>query len=141
MGRLRLKVEGRLLYKCELEVRSTDLNYGNHLGNDSLVSMLQQCRILWLRSLGYPSELNVDGNGLIQVDLQVQYIKEAFLGELLSFELYLAEMDVHRIELCYKVSKGSLLCAIAFTNLLNYSYQSKKIIPFPDSFNVQSISV
>ncbi len=45
------------LFSATLEVRISDINYGNHLGHDSLVSLLHEARVRFLRHLGY-TELN-----------------------------------------------------------------------------------
>ena len=58
------------LTEVKVLVRISDINYGNHLGNDSLVSIIHEARILWLKSLNY-TELNIEGTGLIMSDLAV----------------------------------------------------------------------
>jgi 4-hydroxybenzoyl-CoA thioesterase len=51
----------------ELEIRITDINYGGHLGNDRLLSLVHEARVQWLASHDW-TELDVDGIGLIMTD-------------------------------------------------------------------------
>ena len=64
----------------------TDINCGNHLGNDSLVSLLHEARVAWLRQHGF-TELDVAGASLIRGDLAVEYVKESFYGDVLHISI------------------------------------------------------
>ena len=51
--------------KCTLHipVRITDVNYGNHVGNDSMVSIIHEARMQFLKKYGF-SEMNAGGTAL-----------------------------------------------------------------------------
>jgi acyl-CoA thioester hydrolase len=72
-------------------VRITDVNYGQHVGNDTMLAFIQEARVQWLRSLGYPSELLAAPVGLILVDLAVRMKAEAAYGDRLVVQLAVAE--------------------------------------------------
>ena len=55
-----------------MEIRVTDLNYGGHVGNDTILSLLQEARQQFLQSKGY-AELEVESYGLIMADAMIEY--------------------------------------------------------------------
>ena len=51
MARLKLEFpEDQYYYSTQLTVRVTDINGANHLGNDSMISMISEARARFLRS-------------------------------------------------------------------------------------------
>ena len=44
MARVKIEFPETTLFTHELSVRITDLNYGNHLAHDSLISLLHEAR-------------------------------------------------------------------------------------------------
>ena len=138
MARVKLTYPAdQTIFSTELRVRARDVNYGAHVGNDALVALLQEARIDWLRSLGYSSELNVEGKGLVQADLQVQYIAESFLGDMLTIHLAITELTKYGFELTYLVERNTKKIAIATSNLLFLDYQSKQLCPCPKPFKAK----
>jgi hypothetical protein len=45
MPRLKLELPAGFPFRTTLTVRVTDLNYGNHLGNDALLGLLHEARV------------------------------------------------------------------------------------------------
>ena len=77
MPRIKIEIPERFIYKTEIPIRITDINYGGHLGNDSLLSIIHEARVRFLKNLGY-SEANVEGSGIIMIDSAIQYKSEGF---------------------------------------------------------------
>lgn len=73
MARIKLTLPGKLLHSTQIPVRITDINYGNHLGNDALVSIIHEARMQFLQANHF-SELNAGGTSLIMSDLAVEYL-------------------------------------------------------------------
>lgn len=131
MARIKIKFpEGPALFRTELPVRISDINYGNHLGNDSLLSLLHEARVRWLASLGM-TELNTGDHGLIMADAAISYKAEAFYGEMLSIELFKDEVSAISFELLYKVStnrnESQVLIAAGKTGMVCYDYEQKMV--------------
>ena len=57
-----------------IPVRITDINYGDHVGNDSLVAIIHLARMQFLQQYGF-TELNIEGIGLIMSDIFVEFKK------------------------------------------------------------------
>ena len=83
MARIKLIFPNNIIYTLSVPVRITDINYGNHLGNDALVSILHEARVHWLSSLNY-TELNIEGKSIIMNELAVNYLKEMFYGDVIK---------------------------------------------------------
>ena len=82
MPRLKLEKWPAYQFENQVNIRVSDLNYGAHLANDRLISIIHQVRIEILQELGF-SELDLGDSksALIMSDLQVVYKSEAFLNE------------------------------------------------------------
>ena len=79
MARLTLTFpEDQYYYTTLLTVRVTDINAANHLGNDSMISMISEARARFLFEFGVP-ETERDGTGIIVTDLATTYRAEAGL--------------------------------------------------------------
>ncbi len=69
MARLQLEFpEEQFYYTTPLTVRVTDINGANHLGNDSMISMISEARARFLYEFGV-RETERDGTGIIVTDL------------------------------------------------------------------------
>ena len=80
MARIQLKARDRYPFLTTLTVRTTDLNYGGHLGNDRLLSLIHEARVAFLASHGF-TELACGGVSLIMADATIAYRGEAFAGD------------------------------------------------------------
>lgn len=77
MERIRLEFPAQaVIHRHPLSVRITDMNYGRHLGHDTLVSLLHEARIQAFGALGL-TEWDLGGFPSVVADLAVQYQSEA----------------------------------------------------------------
>lgn len=77
MARLTLDFpEDQYCYSTHLTVRVTDINGANHLGNDSMISMISEARARFLFEFGI-RETDGKGTGIIVTDLATTYRAEA----------------------------------------------------------------
>ena len=140
MARIKIELPEKQLASIELAVRISDINYGNHLGNDSLVGLLHDARVQWLRSLNF-TELNIDGTGLIMSDLAVEYKAEAFYGDKLMVSIFVDDPSAGCFDLYYSVlNQNNLLIARAKTGMVCYNYEKKKVVSIPESLKAILIS-
>ncbi len=131
MARIKLNIPEVLLFETSIRVRITDINYGNHLGNDALVSMLHEARVQWLTSLKF-TELNIEGVGLIMSDLAVEYKQEAFAGDKLSITIHTGDSSRVGFDLYYTViNQQSKTVALAKTGMVCFNYEARKVAPVP----------
>ena len=60
MARVKLALPESFSFETDIKVRISDINYGGHLGNDSVMSLIHEARLRFLEKYGY-TELNVCG--------------------------------------------------------------------------------
>lgn len=134
MARVKIDIPEKSIFECTIPVRISDINYGQHLGNDALVSILHEARVQWLQSIQY-TELSIEKVGLIMADLAVMYKNESFYGDLLQIHLYVGETSSVSFELIYEIkNQHQHLVAVAKTGMVCYDYSLKKVTPVPAVF-------
>jgi len=121
-------------FNTEIPVRITDINYGNHAGNDSILSIIHEARVQYLNSFGY-SELDIGGAGLIMKDMAVEFKKEIIYGDKIIAYVTAARFTKVSFDLYYRLEKISgsnqTIAVIAKTGMICYNYKDKKIAPLP----------
>ncbi len=136
MARIRIDLPEKFFFSCFLPVRITDINYGNHVGNDAFISILHEARVQFLASIGY-SELNIDGNGLIIADLEIVFKSQSFYGDVLKVEIATENITNTSFDLYYQISTEreiTIVIAKAKTAQVCYNYQHKRIAKLSDKF-------
>lgn len=86
MSRIQIILPENFQFSTLLPVRITDINYGNHLGNDKVLSYVHEARLQFLNSIGY-SELNTGNGGLIMSSAAIQFKEEVFYGDILRISV------------------------------------------------------
>jgi len=116
-------------------IRITDINYGNHVGNDAFVSILHEARMQWLKQYGY-TELKIEGIGLIMSDLAIEFKNESFYGDVMEIQLGAGEISRVSFELYYRLftkrDNENILLAHAKTGMVCYDYNAKKVAVIPE---------
>ena len=132
MARIKLTIPTSFAFSTQIPVRITDINYGNHLGNDSVVSILHEARMQYLQSIGY-TELSFAGIGLIMSDVAIEFKAEAFYGDMLK--AYVTAVDISRVgfDLYYKLVKkeNEEIVALAKTGMICFDYEKRKVTVLP----------
>lgn len=136
MARVKIAVPERWVFRTEMPVRITDVNYGGHVGNDTMLAYLQEVRVRWLRSLGYPSELLAAPVGLILVDLAVRLKAEVVYGDTIEARLAVAEWTRLGFELVYQLVRAAdgAEIARATTGFAFFDYTARALAPPPAGF-------
>jgi acyl-CoA thioester hydrolase len=114
-------------YQCELDIRVTDLNYGNHLCHTKLLALVHQARLQWLKGAGF-EELNIGGVGLIVSNLSAKYLSEGFIGDRLSFALSLQELKKARFAVHHDIANvqtGRPVAAVE-VGFVCFDYETRK---------------
>jgi len=135
MTRIALDLPKRFDFSTELSVRVSDVNYGGHLGNDALLSLLHEARIRLLKSHGF-SESNIEGYGIIMVDSAAVYASEAFHGDLLTIEVAVGNVDRAGCDIFYRITRDAdgKEIARAKTGVVFFDYTRKKLARTPERF-------
>lgn len=134
MARIKLELPQALPFQTKISIRVTDLNYGDHLGNDALLGLIHEARVRFLRSLGY-SEKDVEGVGLLMADCAIVYTAQGLLGEEITFQVGVGDWSRVGCDLFYLMIKadGTEL-ARAKTGIVFFDYALGKVRPVPPGF-------
>ncbi len=136
MSRVKLLFPQKIHYSCTVPILVQHINYGNHVGNDSIVSILHHARVQFLTHLGY-NELNVEGIGIIMADLQVQYKKQLFLHSTITIHLSVDNFSTNSFSINYKIvdtNDNENVAILAKTNMVCFDYALQKISAVPNIF-------
>lgn len=135
MSRIQIDLPEKFLFTTDLIVRASDLNYGNHVGHDRLLTLMQDARVQFYRSLGFKNELNFDGDiGQVIADVAVQYKSESFLGDELTIKIGVSDFNKYGFDMLYLIEnkitgKEVALCKIG---IVCFDYRARKIAVIPD---------
>lgn len=135
MSRTRIELPERFIAAINIPVRITDINYGNHVGNDAFVAIIHEARMQWLQQYGY-TELQLEGIGLIMADLSVSFKNESVYGDVIEVKIAIGELSRVSFELYYLLSakrnNAVIILANAKTGMVCYDYAAKKVAPVPE---------
>ena len=134
MARVQIAPVQRWLHQSHLSVRVTDLNYGNHLGNQEILGLFHQARIDWLQEIN-ATEMDFKGVGLIMADCAIQFKAEGFLGDKLEVKIGWIESSPVGFTLGYEMNRVTdyRLIARGQTGMVCFDYGQRKITRLPKS--------
>ena len=135
MARIKIELPEKCIASFKIPVRITDINYGNHLGNDSLVAIIHEARMQFFDQHGY-TELDVAGTSFIMNELFVEFKSEAFYKDVLEVKIFTGEIFKVGFEFYYSLSTirddSPMIIANAKTGMICFNYKERKIKPVPE---------
>lgn len=135
MARIKLVLPEHFSFSTTIPIRITDLNYGGHVGNDAILSLVHEARVQFLKSIGY-TELQFDTVGLIMSDAGIEFKSEAFYGDVLTVLVTAGDFSRVGFDLFYKFTKQEgereVVVALAKTGMICFDYTTRKIVPVPE---------
>jgi len=136
MTRMKLVLPQRFNFATDIPVRIENINYGGHLGNDSLLSLIHEARIRFLKAHGF-TESDIGGAGIIMVDTVILYKSESFHGDVLTFEVAVQNIDRAGCDFFYRVTNKDTKKDVAHvkTGVVFYDYNARKVVNTPDKFS------
>lgn len=127
MSRIKITLPTQFSFTASIPVRITDLNYGNHVGNDTVLSIIHEARMQFLAHHAF-TELNCGGVGLIMSDVGIEFKKEIFYGDVLAVSVAAVNFTSIGFDLYYKIlNKENAITTLAKTGMVCYDYDKKKI--------------
>lgn len=136
MARIKIELPGKPIFSTKIPVRITDINFGGHVGNDTILSIIHETRAQFFKQHGY-DELNFGGIGTIMSDVAIEYKNQTYYGDEIICSIAIGEITKIAFDIFYKLEKksptGELIpIAFAKTWIVCYDYSQKKIAPIPD---------
>ena len=136
MARLQLSFpEDQFYYSTPMSVRVTDINAANHLGNDSMISMISEARARFLFEFGV-AETERDGTGIIVTDLATTYRAEAHARDQLLFEVGVMDFNKYGGDIIFRITRprDRKLIAMAKSGFVFYNYKTNQVVMMPEEF-------
>ena len=133
MARIKIAIPEQFSFSCQIPIRISDINYGGHVGNDTILTIVHEARMQFLKSLDF-TEMDFGGKGMIMADAAIEFKNELFYGETIITSVAVTEISKISFELIYKLEKEKdrKIVAIAKTAMICYDYTVKKIIAIPE---------
>jgi acyl-CoA thioesterase FadM len=136
MARVKINMPEKLGFTTQLPVRITDINYGGHVGNDSILSILHQARVDFLRSMGY--EERGPNDGLIMADAALVYKGEGFAGDIFDIAIGVADITPFGFDVYYRITTvrngNTVLITEAKSGMIFFDYNARKVARLPEDW-------
>lgn len=137
MNRIKLELPAaqHFIFTTEITPRINDINYGNHLGHDHLISLMHEARVRCFKKYGF-SEFDVAGTSIIMADLAITYKAEVAWGERLTFDIAIYSPSSAGCNFFYHIKNADsdTEVARAKTGIVFFDYKKKKITRMPQVF-------
>lgn len=135
MARIKIDMPDNYLFSTVMDVRISDINYGNHLGNDSVLSFVHEARTRFFRQYGY-TEMDVEGLGIIMTDSAIVYKAEGFHGDQIQIDITVGDFNKYGCDIFYLMSNKATAVEIAHvkTGIVFFDYDARKVVGMPEAF-------
>lgn len=138
MARIKIDMPEHYTFTTDLPIRISDINYGGHLSNDAVLSMIHEARVQFLDNYHY-TELDVEGAGIIMTDSAIVYKSEGFYGDNIQISVTVGEFNKYGCDIFYLLSnkKTAVEVAHAKTGIVFFDYDQRKVITVPEGFRAK----
>jgi len=128
--------DGCLTFRTPMTVRTSDLNYANHLGNDAVVSLLSEARARFFDHLGTGERPPADdGRPLLTMvtDLALRYLAEGHRWDALEVAAGLADPNRYGGDIYFRMSRPAdgVVLAEAKIGFVCVDPAAGKVAPMP----------
>ncbi len=135
MARVKIDLPEKFDFTTTIPVRIGDVNYGGHLGNDAVLSIMHEARIRMLAAHKL-TELDIGGASIIMADTAIVYRSEGFYGDELAIDVAVTSFSSAGFDMVYRITKppGGKEVAIGKTGIVCFDYDNRKVVPVPAGF-------
>jgi acyl-CoA thioester hydrolase len=130
MTRIKIELPEQFNFSTKIAIRITDLNYGGHVGNDTVLSLIHEARVQFLKHYGY-EELKLEGVSLIMSDVGIEFKAELFYGDIVTAFVTPINFSRAGFDIYYKLMRDETIVAIAKTGMICYNYDTRKVVSIP----------
>lgn len=135
MARIKIIPPKKFDFSTEISLRISDINYGGHLGHDSILSLAHEARVRFFKSHGF-TELNVFGPAMILSDVAIYYKSEGFYGDSIVIDIAVCDYLKYGCDLVYRLTekKTGRVVALLKTGIVFIYYEKREVAPVPKEF-------
>jgi YbgC/YbaW family acyl-CoA thioester hydrolase len=123
-----------MISEMEIEVRSTELDALGHVNQAKWVEYLEWGRFDWMRAGGMADRfLGADGVGSVMANLNVNFRREARLGDRLTVRTWLAALGRSSFRFAQEIrnASGDVLCD-SIATAVAFDLHARAGVPIPD---------
>jgi acyl-CoA thioesterase FadM len=136
MARIKIDLPAKFSFSTNIPIRITDINFGGHVGNDTILSIIHEARAKFFTHCGY-TELDFGGVGTIMSDVAIEYKDQIYYGDEILASVAVGEITKVAFDLFYKLEKitanrKQATVALAKTWMVCYDYDLKKVVAIPE---------
>ena len=131
MARIKIEFPENFAFSTTIPVRITDINYGGHVGNDAILSLIHEARMQFMKNHGY-SEKDLGGTGMIMGDVVINFKNELFYGDVVTASVAVTNMSRASFDIVYLLKKGDVIAAEAKTGMICFDYEKRKVSAMPE---------
>jgi YbgC/YbaW family acyl-CoA thioester hydrolase len=131
MARISIDLPSTFTFSATIPVRITDLNYGGHVGNDTILSIIHEARVQYLKTFGY-SEKDLGGVGMIMSDVVINFRNELFYGDVIEASVAVMNISRASFDLVYVLKNNQNIIAEAKTGMVCFDYEKRKVTALPE---------
>ncbi|WP_163930834.1 thioesterase family protein [Paraferrimonas sp. SM1919] len=135
MKRSKLQPLAKYRFYFKTHVRITDLNYANHLGHDTMVTLLHEAKAQMFKALDVSDNDLGDGKtGYVMADLQMNYLHESFAFDELEIYSDIEEISNRSFRIFQAIYKDSNLIALGESGCVSFDFEKRQAVAIPTNF-------
>lgn len=138
MARIHIRLPSQFAFSTDITLYQSHMNYGGHLDNALLLTLVTEARVRFFKSLGY-TELNVEGVGILVSDAALQYRSEAFHGEVMVLRMGASDLGRKGFDMVWSMNDKATEREVARgkTGIVFFDYETRKVVSMPAAFRDQ----
>ena len=135
MARIKIEAPQDFIFTTEIPLRISDINYGGHLGHDSVLTLTHEARVRFFEEYGF-TELDVFGPCIVISDVVVTYKSEGFYGHKVIIKIAVCDYTKCGCDLVYKLTEKDSGADIAYvkTGIVFMNYAKREVVAVPEEF-------
>lgn len=129
-----MKHNGRLVHTAVMPIRWGDMDAMGHVNNAVYFRYLEQARVDWLTSFGYPPDISRE-EGVVIINAHCNFLKQLrYPGgiEVKTFVGAIGRSSVETIQEIRRCDTPDVLCAAGGAKMVWINYAQEKSVPLPD---------
>jgi acyl-CoA thioester hydrolase len=135
MPRIKLDEQPSYKFHYPITLEPRDINYGGHMGNDAIISLVGAARARMFHSMGLTEGDLGDGRtGIIMSDLVVNFKAEGFMFDAMIIDTNVGEFSRTGFRIFHRVKRGETIIVLMETGVIAFDYGKGRIAPVPPEF-------
>ncbi|MDD5094079.1 MAG: thioesterase family protein [Dehalococcoidia bacterium] len=130
MPRVRVELPETFDFSVDLPIRFSDINAGNHLAHNAILTLAQEARLIYLKHLGF-TDL-----AYVMADAVIVFKAQAFYGQTLTIDLSVGNFAPKSCDFIYRITTKETGMEVARlkTCMVFFDYKTQKSIRVPEKF-------